>query len=49
MSSSMEKDLYDQPTDSDVKQYEEIRKFTTGQGEDYCRMFVRLYIHPKSF
>ena len=25
----------DQPTDSDVKRSEEIRKLTTGQGEDY--------------
>ena len=25
----------DQPIDSDIKQYEEIRKLTTGQGEDY--------------
>ena len=30
MSSSMEK-----TTDSDIKRYEEIRKLTTGQGEDY--------------
>ena len=26
---------YDQPTDSDIKRYEEIRKLTTGQGENY--------------
>ena len=25
----------DQPVDSDIKRYEEIRKLTTGQGEDY--------------
>ena len=30
MSSSMEKTI-----DSDIKRYEEIRKLTTGQGEDY--------------
>ena len=29
------KNFYDQPIDSDVKWYEEIRKLTTGQGEDY--------------
>ena len=29
------KHLYDQPIDSDIKRYEEIRKLTTGQGEDY--------------
>ena len=29
------KNFYDQLTDSDIKQHEEIRKVTTGQGEDY--------------
>ena len=29
------KAFYDQPIDSDIKQYEEIRKLITGQGEDY--------------
>ena len=29
------KKFYDQPIDSDIKQYEEIRKLITGQGEDY--------------
>ena len=29
------KNFYDQPIDSDIKQYEEIRKLITGQGEDY--------------
>ena len=28
--------FYDQTIDSDVKRYEEIRKLTTGQGEDYA-------------
>ena len=27
--------FYDQPIDSDIKRYEEIRKWTTEQGEDY--------------
>ena len=31
----MEKNFCDQPTDSDIKRYEEIRKLTTGQSEDY--------------
>ena len=31
MSSSIEKTFYDQATDSDIKQSEEIRKLTTGQ------------------
>ena len=31
----MEKKFYDQAIDSDIKWYKEIRKLTTGQGEDY--------------
>ena len=31
----MEKNLYDQPIDSDIKRYQEISKLTTGQGENY--------------
>ena len=29
------KNVYDQAIDSDIKRYKEIRKLTTGQGEDY--------------
>ena len=29
------KHFYDQAIDSEIKQYEESRKLTTGQGEDY--------------
>ena len=29
------KNFYDQASDSNIKQYDEIRKLTTGQGEDY--------------
>ena len=29
------KNFYDQAIDTDIKQYKEIRKLTTGQGEDY--------------
>ena len=31
----VEKSLYGQPVDSDIKRYKEIRMFTTGKGEDY--------------
>ena len=34
-------------TDSDMKQYEEMRKLTTGQ-ELYCSMFVKLWMYQKS-
>ena len=27
--------IYDQPIDSDINQYEEIRELSTVQGEDY--------------
>ena len=30
-----EKNFYDQVIDSDIKRYEEIKKLTTDQGEDY--------------
>ena len=30
-----QKNYWDQPVDSDIKPYEEIRKLTTRQGEDY--------------
>ena len=30
------KNFFDQPINSDIKQYEEISKLTTGQGEDYA-------------
>ena len=31
----IEKKLYDQPIDSDIKRYKEIRQLTAWQGEDY--------------
>ena len=37
------KTFYDQPPDSDIKQYEEIRKLTTGQGEDFTAGFLLDY------
>ena len=45
---SMEKNFYDQPTDSDVKRYKEIRKLTTGQGEDYTTGCLLDYDYIKS-
>ena len=33
------KNLYDQPIDSDIKPYKEIRKLTIGQGEDYTTRY----------
>ena len=29
------KNVYEQAIDSDIKRYKEIRKLTSGQGEDY--------------
>ena len=29
------KNLYDQPINDSIKQYDEIKKISTGQGEDY--------------
>ena len=29
------KNFFDQAIDSDIKRYEEIRKLTTGEGEEY--------------
>ena len=34
------KNFYDQTTDSDIKQYEEIGKLTTGPDEDYTTGFL---------
>ena len=45
---SMEKKFYDQPTDSDMKRYEEIIKLTTGQGEDYTTGCLLDYDYVKS-
>ena len=38
-SSSMEKDIYDQPVDSDIKQYDETRKLKTGRNGTWS-MFI---------
>ena len=46
-SSSMEK-LLDQPNDSDIKRYEEIRKLTTGKSEGYITGFLLDYNYIKN-
>ena len=48
ISSSMEKKLYDQPTDSDIKQNEDIKKLTKGQGEDYTTRCLLDYEYIKN-
>ena len=45
---SMEKKLYDQPTDSDIKRYEDIRKLTKGQGQDYTTRCLLDYEYIKN-
>ena len=32
---SMEENFYDQPINDSIKQYDEVRKISTGQGDDY--------------
>ena len=43
------KNLHDRPTDCDRKQYEEIRKLTTGQGEDYTTGCLLDYEYIKNY
>ena len=40
--------FYDQPIDSDIKRYEEIRKVVTGQGEDYTTGCLLEYEYIKN-
>ena len=43
------KNFYDQPMDSDIKRFEEIRKLTAGIGEDFTTgCFIRLLLYEKS-
>ena len=44
----MEKNFFDQAIDSDKKQYEEIRKLTTGQSEDYTTVCILDYDYIKN-
>ena len=39
---------YDQATDSDIKRYEDIRKLTTGQDEDYTTGCLLDYEYMKN-
>ena len=46
------KNFYDQPIDSDIKGYEEIRKLTTGQWQWwilYYWIFVRLWLYKNHY
>ena len=39
------RNFFDQPINSDLKTYENIRRIATGQGDDYTRrLFVRLFL-----
>ena len=42
------KNFYDKPIDSDIKRYEEIRKVTTRQGEDYTKECLLDYKYVKN-
>ena len=42
------KNFYDQPIDSDIKRYGEIKKLTTGQGEDYTTGYLLDYDYIKN-
>ena len=42
------KNFYDQAIDSDINQYEEIRKLRTGQDEDYTTGFLLDYDYIKN-
>ena len=47
ISSSMEKNFFDQPINSDTQRYKEIRQLTTGQGEDYTAWILLDYDYIK--
>ena len=42
------KSFYDQHVHSDIKRYKEIRKLTTGQGEDYTIGYLLYYDYIKN-
>ena len=48
VSSPMEKNFFDQSIGSDIKRYKEIRKLTTGQGEDYTTGCLLEYEYIKN-
>ena len=41
------RNVYDQPINDLIKQYDEVRKTATGQGDDYTTGFVRLCIFQR--
>ena len=41
------KNFHDQPTDSDIKRCEEIRRLTIGQDEDYTTGYLLVYDYIK--
>ena len=43
------KNFYDQAIDSDIKRHEEIKKLTTGQGEDYTTGYLLDYGYIKNY
>ena len=47
-SSSIERTFMTNPTDSDIKQYEETRKLTTGQGKEYTTGCLSDYEYIKN-
>ena len=49
MLSSMEKKLCDQAIDSDIKRYDEIKKLTNGQSEDYITRCLLDYDYIKNY
>ena len=42
------KKFYDEPNDSDIKRYEEIKKLITGQGKDYTTECLLDYNYIKN-
>ena len=42
------KNFYDQPIDSDIKRYKEIRKLITGRGENYTTWCLLDYDYNKN-
>ena len=45
----IEKIFYNQHIDSDIKRYKEIRKLTTGKGEDYTNSCLSDYDYIKNY
>ena len=41
------RNLYDQPINDLIKQYDEVRKVSTGQGDDYTKGYLLDYAYFK--